>query len=77
MLQGDNESNDVNKRESWMLELPPEKAASLGLGPRTFRIREGPDNADRSCWTDTPADKLQKLMKEVNSIILSLSPSKF
>lgn len=71
MLEGEKESNDTNKRESWMLELPPERAASLGLGPRTFRTRDGPDMGDRSCWTDTPADKLQKLMKEGEDVVKS------
>lgn len=44
-----------------MLELPPEKASNLGLGPRSFRMREAPDMSDRSSWTDTPADKLRKM----------------
>lgn len=49
-----------NKREEWMTELPPAQAANLGLGPRKFRLRDGPDMSDRSCWTDTPAQKAQK-----------------
>ncbi|XP_021919229.1 GPALPP motifs-containing protein 1-like isoform X2 [Zootermopsis nevadensis] len=48
------------KRESWMLELPPDRAASFGLGPRQFRARAKPESGDRSVWTDTPADRLQK-----------------
>lgn len=71
LLEGENESSEINKRENWMLELPPQKATSLGLGPRTFRTREGPDMGDRSCWTDTPADKLQKLMKEGEDVVKS------
>jgi len=55
-----------NKREEWMTELPPAQAANLGLGPRKFRLREGPDMSDRSCWTDTPAQKAQKQMDLVN-----------
>lgn len=43
-----------------MLELPPEKAANLGLGARQFRKREGPDMSKRSEWTDTPSDKQRK-----------------
>lgn len=43
-----------------MLELPPEKATNLGLGPRNFRKREAPDMSNRSDWTDTPADRLRK-----------------
>lgn len=49
-----------SKREEWMTELPPAQAVNLGLGPRKFRLREGPDMSDRSCWTDTPAQKAQK-----------------
>lgn len=35
------------KREEWMLELPAVKAANLGLGPRTFRMKGRPDLSDR------------------------------
>lgn len=49
-----------NKREEWMTDLPSAQAVNLGLGPRKFRLREGPDMSDRSCWTDTPAQKAQK-----------------
>lgn len=59
-----------NKREEWMTELPPAQAASLGLGPRKFRIREGPDMSDRSCWTDTPAQKAQKQRDSVSTLFL-------
>lgn len=53
-------------REEWMLELPEVRAASLGLGPRQFRTKMGPDMSDRSSWTDTPQDKERKLnVKEV------------
>lgn len=55
-----------NKREEWMTELPPAQAANLGLGPRKFRLRDGPDMSDRSCWTDTPTQKAQKQMDLVN-----------
>lgn len=57
-----------NKREEWMTELPPAQAASLGLGPRKFRIREGPDMSDRSCLTDTPAQKAQKQRDSVSTL---------
>uniref|UniRef100_A0A1B6LY21 DUF3752 domain-containing protein n=1 Tax=Graphocephala atropunctata TaxID=36148 RepID=A0A1B6LY21_9HEMI len=53
-------SKMVEKREEWMLELPPEKAANLGLGPRSFRMKQAPDMSNRSSWTDTPADRLRK-----------------
>lgn len=49
-----------------MIELPPAQAATLGLGPRKFRLRDGPDMSDRSCWTDTPAQKAQKQKDSVN-----------
>nr|XP_023029766.1 GPALPP motifs-containing protein 1 [Leptinotarsa decemlineata]XP_023029767.1 GPALPP motifs-containing protein 1 [Leptinotarsa decemlineata]XP_023029768.1 GPALPP motifs-containing protein 1 [Leptinotarsa decemlineata] len=47
-------------REEWMLELPAVKAVNLGLGPRQFRTKAGPDFSDRSTWTDTPKDKERK-----------------
>lgn len=64
-----------NKREEWMTELPPAQAANLGLGPRKFRLRDGPDMSDRSCWTDTPAQKAQKQMDLVNikNVLLRIS----
>lgn len=45
-----------------MTELPSAQAANLGLGPRKFRSREGPDMSDRarSGWTETPADRARK-----------------
>lgn len=46
-----------------MLELPPEKAANLGLGARQFRKREAPDMSNRSEWTDTPSDKQRKVQE--------------
>jgi len=58
------------RRENWMLELPPEQAADFGLGPRQFRVRTKPESGDRSVWTDTPADRLQK---ELSRVCLSLS----
>lgn len=54
-----------NQREEWMLELPPTQAVALGLGPRKFKTREGPDMSDRSMWTDTPADRLRKQQEKV------------
>ena len=62
------------KRENWMLELPPERAADFGLGPRQFRIRTKPESGDRSVWTDMPADRLQK---ELSRVCLSLFLSLF
>ncbi|XP_039275676.1 GPALPP motifs-containing protein 1 isoform X2 [Nilaparvata lugens] len=60
MYEESNTNDEKTKRESWMLELPPEKAANIGLGPRSFRMKEAPDMSDRSSWTDTPEDKLRK-----------------
>ncbi|XP_008544831.1 protein PIF [Microplitis demolitor] len=51
---------EEKKREEWMTELPAVRAANLGLGPRKFRAKEGPDFSDRSSWTDTPADRERK-----------------
>lgn len=51
------------QRESWMLELPEEKANRFGLGPRQFS-RKGVTQrgGDKSAWTDTPEDKQRKMM---------------
>lgn len=39
---------DVKTREEWMTELPEvRKVGDLGLGPRQFRQKEGPDFSDR------------------------------
>ncbi|TRY54353.1 hypothetical protein DNTS_005216 [Danionella cerebrum] len=46
-------------RESWMTELPPE-LQHVGLEARSFKKRSGPENKDRSIWTDTPADRERK-----------------
>lgn len=51
-----------------MLELPPEKAANLGLGARQFRKREGPDMSNRSEWTDTPSDKQRKVQEPTTEL---------
>ncbi|XP_055682115.1 phosphatidate cytidylyltransferase, mitochondrial-like [Lutzomyia longipalpis] len=61
-LEGSERStNDATNREEWMIELPEvRKVADLGLGPRQFRQKEGPDFSDRSSWTDTPQSKLEK-----------------
>lgn len=51
-----------------MTELPPE-LQHIGLGARTFKKRSGPENKDRSMWTDTPADRERKA-KVVNYNLL-------
>ncbi|XP_028257834.1 GPALPP motifs-containing protein 1 [Parambassis ranga] len=53
------EAPEVVARETWMTELPPE-LQHIGLGARTFKKRSGPENKDRSIWTDTPADRERK-----------------
>lgn len=58
-LLGLDEEPEELKRESWMTELPPE-LQHIGLGARTFKKRSGPENKDRSIWTDTPADRERK-----------------
>jgi len=62
------EGKDVKEiqRESWMLELPEEKANSFGLGPRQFSRKGLPEKGkDRSIWTDSPAEKERKLREGI------------
>uniref|UniRef100_M3ZHM1 GPALPP motifs-containing protein 1 n=1 Tax=Xiphophorus maculatus TaxID=8083 RepID=M3ZHM1_XIPMA len=54
----------VVSRETWMTELPPE-LQHIGLGARTFKKRSGPENNDRSIWTDTPADRERKAQERL------------
>ena len=54
------------KRETWMLELPDEKASSFGLLPTARQFSRkghlGPEKSkkSRSAWTDTPEEKARK-----------------
>lgn len=49
-------------RETWMLELPEEKADRFGLGPRQFSRKGAHERGkDRSAWTDSPAARERKL----------------
>jgi len=58
----DGRDNKEIKRESWMLELPEEKANRFGLGPRQFSRKGVTERGgDRSAWTDSPAEKERKL----------------
>jgi len=62
------EGKDVKEvqRDSWMLELPEEKANSFGLGARQFSRKGLPQKGkDRSAWTDSPAEKERKLREGV------------
>ncbi|XP_051558924.1 GPALPP motifs-containing protein 1-like isoform X2 [Myxocyprinus asiaticus] len=56
----------VLARESWMTELPPE-LQHVGLGARTFKKRSGPENKDRTIWTDTPADRERKARERLEA----------
>ncbi|KAI1899560.1 hypothetical protein AGOR_G00063040 [Albula goreensis] len=58
LTSGDDGKEELT-RETWMTELPPE-LQHIGLGARTFKKRSGPENKDRSIWTDTPADRERK-----------------
>ncbi|XP_026787420.2 GPALPP motifs-containing protein 1 [Pangasianodon hypophthalmus] len=58
-LLGRDDESEKPQRESWMTELPPE-LQHVGLEARTFKKRSGPENKDRSIWTDTPADRERK-----------------
>ncbi|XP_007526671.1 GPALPP motifs-containing protein 1 [Erinaceus europaeus] len=59
LTKGNDDSNKPITRESWMTELPPEMK-DFGLGPRAFKRRADDKSADRSIWTDTPADRERK-----------------
>lgn len=57
-MQKFDDSTEQPKRESWMTELPAEKAAILGLGPRKFKKNYSDNSKDsRQSWTETPADR--------------------
>ncbi|XP_051167886.1 uncharacterized protein DDB_G0283697 [Leptopilina boulardi] len=66
-------TNKEKKREEWMTELPPVQAVSLGLGPRKFKTRDGPDLSDRSSWSDTPADKMRKKQEKAEEQLAALA----
>ena len=57
--EGDNQEA-APQRESWMLELPPEKAKNFGLGPRQFSKSSGPKPERDRSWTDTPEMKAKR-----------------
>lgn len=58
LVSGDMD-NQNQARESWMTELPP-VLQNIGLTARTFKRRANGESADRSIWTDTPADRERK-----------------
>lgn len=62
-----------------MTELPPE-LQHIGLGARTFKKRTGPENKDRSIWTDTPSDRERKarvFIGKDNNFVLMWHPPPF
>ncbi|XP_043088644.1 GPALPP motifs-containing protein 1 isoform X2 [Puntigrus tetrazona] len=65
-LTGVDTGPKVLSRESWMTELPPE-LQHVGLEARTFKKRSGPENKDRSIWTDTPADRERKARERLEA----------
>lgn len=58
------DSEPEPRREEWMTELPNNMGLRIGLGARTFRKNMEDPTADRSAWTDTPADKVKKAEKK-------------
>lgn len=58
------DSEPEPRREEWMTELPDNMGLRIGLGARTFRKNMEDPTADRSAWTDTPADKVKKAEKK-------------
>ncbi|XP_034437242.1 GPALPP motifs-containing protein 1 [Hippoglossus hippoglossus] len=62
-LTGD-DTPEIVSRETWMTELPPE-LQHIGLGARTFKKKSGPENKDRTMWTDTPADRERKARERI------------
>merc|ERR1712083_581715 len=55
-----NQEDSAPKRESWMLELPIEKAKNFGLGPRQFSKSTGSKPKQDRSWTDTPEQKAKR-----------------
>lgn len=60
LLQNCETSTEEPKRESWMTELPPEKAGFIGLEGRKFRTSYSGDKSNRSLWTETPSTSSTK-----------------
>ena len=58
-IEGRNAAQEP-KRETWMLELPAEKAKNFGLGPRSFNRSSGAAESSgkkreaRQAWAETP-----------------------
>jgi len=54
------------KREEWMTVLPPELQKNFGLGPRSFLRKTPRATGDRSGWTDTPSQRMEKEQRSVD-----------
>lgn len=70
IFQNAEKDDETPQRESWMTELPPEKANAFGLGPRKFRtaaITGDPKN--RALWTETPLDKNKPTVNSYHILI--------
>jgi hypothetical protein len=68
-LEGKDQGDAAPARETWMLELPPEKVKCFGLGPRMFRKNEKPQTskAARAQWTETPEQRARRERGEVET----------
>lgn len=67
LLQSCETSTEEPKRESWMTELPPEKAGFIGLEGRKFRTSYSGDKSNRSLWTETPSTSSRKRVSTIYS----------
>lgn len=56
--QNNEDDDSAPQRDTWMTELPPEKAGFFGLGARKFKTSTNTgDPKNRALWTETPLDK--------------------
>ena len=69
-LTQQNEVEEAPKRESWMTELPQEKAKSFGLGPRQFSRSLGPKPQQDRSWTETPEMKAKRAALAASGIVV-------
>jgi len=61
------EAKPEPKRETWMLELPTEKAKNFGLGPRQFSRSSNPKPKQDKSWTQAPNEEGPKEDNEDHS----------
>ena len=69
-LTQQNEEIEAPKRDSWMTELPQEKAKSFGLGPRQFSRSLGPKPKQDRSWTETPEMKAKRAALAASGIVV-------